>query len=490
MTSLRERLFSWIPSPGSSLGQRVLHSGFWASALNVSDRLLQIARLIVLARLLSPSDFGLLGLALLTMQILKNISNLGIDDALIQRKNKIKPYLDTVWVLKWGRGLVIFTLLLLISPAVSSFFGEPRLQQILPMLAVGIILTSFTNPSIIYFQRELEFHKQFVYRMSGTVVDFIVAIVFAILYQSVWALVFGVLAGRLTRLVVSYIISDYRPSVNFSRERAKELLQFGKWMWATGMVVLISTTGDDTFVGWYLPAAALGLYQLAFRLSNSPATEVTHVISSVLFPTYSKLQNDEKRLQRTFKTTIRVVALLTVPMSIGILVIAAPFTQVFLGSQWMPMVLPMQVMAIAGLIRSIQSTGGALFKGFGVPEWDFRQNLLRAITIVITIWPFTNLWGITGTAVSITLGIAVITPIWAYICLEITGLDLKIVAKEIAMPLIASVNMGLIVYVFIGPTLWRVITGILVGIVMYIPLVYLLYRVTGTDLLDHSSFSI
>jgi len=479
-----DRVYSWFRSPKDSLNQRILHSGFWASFLNVSDRSFQIIRLIILARLLSPSDFGLLGLALLTMQILNQFTNLGIDAALIQRQDEIKSYLDTVWLLKISRGFVVFVVLIISSPIVSEFFGEPQLKWVLPALAAGVIIRSFANPAIVYFQRELEFQKQFVYQMSGTVVDFIIAIVFAIRFHSVWALVFGILGGRLTRLAISYLISDYRPALRFDRKAASDLLQFGKWMWATGLVVLIATSGDDAFVGWYLPAAALGLYQLAFRLSNTPATEVTHVISSVMFPAYSKIQDNQDRLRSSFRRTIRVVVSLTTPMALGILVIASPFTQVFLGSQWMAMVPTMQVVAIAGLVRSILATGGALFQGVGLPEWDFRMNLIRASTIILTLWPLTSRWEIAGTAVSITLGLLSTIPIWVYKSSDITGLLIKDYVYEILIPVGSSLLMAYVVSIVVEPTILRLIVSVITGIIIYFPTLYALHRAMGTRLLN------
>lgn len=480
-----KRLLSWLRSPGESLRHRVLHGGIWVTVLNISDRSLRILRLIILARLLAPSDFGLMGIAMLAMAVMSQFANLGIDPALIQREeDNIDPYLDTVWSMKIFRGGGLFILLFITAPMFAAFFGEPRAQPVLRVLGIGVVLTGLVNPSIVYFRKNLEFHKQFVYKMTGTLVDFTVAIGVALVLQNVWALVYGVLSGRATRLLVSYMLSDYRPSIGFNRDAASKVLDFGKWIWATGLITFIATSGDDAFVGWYLTAASLGFYQMAFRLSNSPATEVTHVISSITFPAYSKLQHDQEALQDAFLKTIRATFVIVVPMSTGIITIAPKFTRILLGEQWMPMVPAMQIMAIGGLFRAIAATGGSLFQGYGIPEWDFRMNAIRAGGIILMIWPLTNALGITGAAISITLGIGLALPLWFYKTADITGLSVASYGKSLLTPLIGAAIMSGPVLFTLGPSIWRLVGAVLVGMIVYFMVIYFLYQFQSKNPID------
>jgi O-antigen/teichoic acid export membrane protein len=471
------RLLTWLRSPSDDLGERVLHGGLWVTLLNVSDRALGILRLLILARLLAPSDFGLLGIALLTMGVLNQLASLGINPALVQREEaNIDPYLDTVWIMKIVRGGGLFALLFLGAPFVASFFGEPRVEPVLQVLGVTVLLSGLVNPAVVYFQKDLKFHKQFVYKMSSRMVDFVVAVGAALVLQNVWALVYGLLAGRVTRVVVSYLLEGYRPSLGFNRDAASEVLGFGKWIWATGLVVFIATAGDDAFVGWYLTAASLGFYQMAFRLSNAPATEVTHVISGVVFPAYSKLQNDQEALRNAFEKTIRVTFVIAVPLAVGIFLVAPAFTSVVLGERWLPMVPAMQVMAVAGCLRAIAATGGALFKGAGIPDWDFRMNVLRAGTIVLTIWPLTKMWGITGAAVSITIGIATTLPIWLYKTAEITDIPITSYGKILLIPTVAAVIMSIPVSYIVQASVLGLVGSITTGVLAYLGVISFVYR--------------
>jgi len=467
------RLLNWLHTPGESLRERVIHGGIWVTSLNVVDRLLKITRLVVLARILSPDDFGILGIALLSISVIKQLSTLGLNAALIQRKQEnIDPFLNTVWSVKVIRSLLIFVTLFAAAPVIAGVFSEPRASPVLRVLGLSIVLKSLVNPAIVYFEKNLEFHKQFFFTITGSIVNLVVTVVAALLLGNVWALVYGAIAGGLTNLVVSYLIDRYRPRPEIKRDAIAEVVNFGKWLWASGIVVFIATQGDDAFVGWYLTAASLGLYQMAFRLSNTPATEVSNVISRVMFPAYSKLQDDTEALREAFLKTIRLVFIVTVPMSVGIVLVAPEFTRIVLGKQWMPMVPAMQIMAIAGLLRAVAGTGGAIFKGAGIPRYDFWMNSTRAGTILLTVWPLADRWGITGVAASITLGIASTIPFYLYKTSEITELPPLKYATSLAGPMACSLPMAGLVVAILDTSLIRLVCGILVGMVVYTVLAY------------------
>jgi O-antigen/teichoic acid export membrane protein len=274
-----------------------------------------------------------------------------------------------------------------LAPVVALLMNEPRAELVIQVLAITPVLMGLANPSIIYFRKNLNFHVEFVYRISDTTVNLIVAIGIALIHQSVWALVGGILAGRFTSTIVSYLLDDYRPSLEFDKSAAFEMFGFGKWVWASALVSFLTTIIDDMFIGWYLSAASLGFYQMAFRLSNAPATEIAHVISKVTFPAYSKLQNNKIALRRSFLKTLQLTYYVTLPISVGIFLVSENFITIVLGGEWEEIVPVIKILVIAGFLRAIVVTGGSLFLGFGVPEWGLRMNALRLITILITILP-------------------------------------------------------------------------------------------------------
>jgi O-antigen/teichoic acid export membrane protein len=397
------RIYSWLRHPGESLSQRVVHAGFWAFALRITDRLFGLARTIILARLLSPNDFGLFGIALLAMSALGTFSQTGFSAALIQKKDDTKPYLDTAWTVQVIRGILLALIAFAIAPYVAAFFDAPAAKPILQVIGLSALFQGFTNIGVVYFQKELEFHKQFVYQFSGTLVSVGVAISAAFLLRSVWALVFGLLAGNLVRMIVSYFIHPYRPRPGFNQQQFKELFGFGKWVLGSSILVFLITQGDDALVGKVLGATALGFYQLAYRLSNISATEVTHVISQVTFPAYSKLQGNMESLLRAYNRVLLVTSFLALPMGGYILVLASELTQMLLGEKWMPIVPAVQVLCVFGVTRAINGTFGAFFQGIGMPKVLTRISAMQLLLMAAIIYPLTTNMGIAGTAIAVTL---------------------------------------------------------------------------------------
>ena len=222
--------------PGERLSQRVVVSGFWVFALRVVNRAFSFIRLIILARVLAPDDFGLMGIALLTMATLDTFSQTGFQAALIQKKEDINHYLNASWTVLILRGSILFAILYIIAPFAAHFFNAKEAEVIIRVIGLSFLIQAFTNIGVIYFQKELEFNKLFIYSFVGTLSDFVVAVSAALILKNVWALVFGSLAGSTTMCIMSYFIHPYRPKFDFHPGKAKELFGFGKWILGSNTV--------------------------------------------------------------------------------------------------------------------------------------------------------------------------------------------------------------------------------------------------------------
>ncbi len=435
-----------LAKSGESLSQRVVRGGIWVFGLRITERAFGLIRLIILARVLAPHDFGLMGIALLTMATLETFSQTGFHAALIQKKDNTKTYLDAAWTVLILRGFLLFTILFFIAPYATIFFNSPQAKPIIQVIGLSVLLGAFTNIGVIYFQKKLEFNKQFLYQLSGTLADFAVAVSVALILRSVWALVFGLLAGTIARLVVSYLIHPYRPHLSLDLRKTKELFGFGKWILGSTILVFIGAYVDDISVGRLLGAAALGFYWMAYRISNMPATEITYVIAGVAFPTYSKLQDDQIRLQQAYFRIMRLTVAISIPVAIGIVFLAPDFTMIFLGEKWMPMVPVMQLLAVAGLIKSIISTGSPLFTGSGRPNFEFYMQLIRALIIITAIYPLTVYMGVSGAALSVILSIVGMLIIWYPFTQHITKVSWDKYANAFWPPLFSSLFMAGSIY--------------------------------------------
>ena len=439
--------------------------------LRIINRGLGFVRTIILARLLAPSDFGLLGIAMLAIATLETFSQTGFQAALIQKKENVESYLDTAWTVSAIRGILLFLILFLSAPLVAKFFNSPQATLIIKVIAVSTLLSGFRNIGILFFQKEMEFDKQFFYELSATLVDLTIAITLAFMLRNVWALVWGGLAANFVRLFMSYVLHSYRPRVRLDKSEFKGLFGFGKWVLGSSALVFLVTQGDDIFVGKMLGVTALGLYQMAYLISNLPATEITHVISQVTFPAYSKLQDDVKRLREAYLDVLKLTAFISIPMTGGIFILAPEFTEIFLGTKWMPMVPAIQVLVFAGMIRSIAATSGTLFVAIGRPRTDTAWQVVRLLVLIIFIYPFTMRWNLSGTSIAVLLSILVATFGFSFQVVRVIECEVQAFIKVIALPVFNGLVMVLIIlfakdwFQYTGVTQFFML--IVIGIISY-----------------------
>lgn len=398
-----KKIINNLARPGENLSESVVRSGFWVFLLRIVQQLFNLIRLVILARILAPHDFGLMGIALLTMATLETFSQTGFQSALIQKKDNIESYLNAAWTVLVLRGFFLFTILYLVAPYAAILFNAPEAKPIIQVLSLSFLLQSFANIGVIYFQKELEFNKQFIHQLSGTLADFVVAISAVLILRNVWALVFGLLAGNVARCFVSYLVHPYRPHLSSDLWKAKKLFGFGRWILGSSILIFLLTQGDDIFVGKLLGVAALGFYQMAYRISNMPATEITHVISQVTFPAYSKLQDDIPKLREAYLKVLQLTAFLSFPIAGLIFILAPDFTKIFLGSKWMPMVPVMQLLCIFGITRMINATTGPVFQGIGKANISTFGSVFQLIIFTAIIYPLTSRWGILGTSLAVII---------------------------------------------------------------------------------------
>lgn len=424
----------------------MVRGGIWVFAIRLTNRFFGFIRTIILARLLAPNDFGLLGVALLTLSTLEVFSQTGFQVALIQKKGNIESYLDTAWAISLVRGIVLFLMLYLSSPVIGKFFNSSEAILVIRVISISILLSGFRNIGILFFQKELEFKKQFIYEFSATIADFTVAIFLAFILQNVWALVWGTLAANLIRFVMSYVLMPYRPKFKIQKEKFKELFGFGKWILGSGILVYLTTQGDDIFVGKMLGVTTLGFYQIAYLLANLPATEVTHVISRVTFPAYSKLQQDLPKMREAYLTVLQIVAFFSFPLAGGIFILAPDFTRTFLGEKWMPIVPVVQVLALAGLTRSITATAGPIIHGVGKPKINTFWQTVRLIILIALIYPLSMRWSIMGTSLAVLVSISVATIGFSFEVIKIIKCEVRNFGKMIIVPLINGGLMVLIIF--------------------------------------------
>ncbi len=484
-----QRIGSVLKEPGHTLPQRVGRSGIWVFISQIANGGFGLIRTIILARLLVPSDFGLVGIAAISASLLEVFSQTGFRTALVQRKEEIRDYLDTAWVVSVIRGFALFGILFMSAPLISQFFDNPRATLVVQVMAISLALKGLTNIGTVYFTKELEFKKEVLLQLSGTIASLAISIPLAFMLKNVWAIVFGSLAGSFTGVVLSYVVHPYRPKVRFNATQAKSLFGFGRYVLASGVLIFLLTQGDDAFVGRMLGTASLGLYALAYKISNMPSTQITHVVSQVTFPAYSKLQDNVPKLREAYLRTLQLTASISIPLAVGIFALAPEFTRAFLGEKWLPMVPAMQTLCIFGATRSIGATMGPILYGVGKPRIQTRLSTIQLIAMAVLIYPLTMKWGILGAALAVVLPNALALVLITKETKSIVGFSYASFGRLLSLPLGCAAVVGVALYamkhlVWFGESTLGLLTLIFLGLALYLGAVYLLDRRLNYGLRD------
>jgi len=442
------KLFSTLFEEGGSLTQKATRGGVWVIFSFIFGKILNFIQTIILVRLLLPSDFGLMSLASVTIGAMNVFTETGINNTLIHRKHVSSEVLDTAWATNIIRGFVLFSLLFLLSPLIGNFYKNYELINVTRVIAAIFLINGFGNIGIVLFSKELNFKKKASLELITNLLAFVLTILLAFLFRNVWALVLGQIFFAVVTLAVSFSIHPYRPSFNFNFKVSKELFIFGKHIFVSSVLIFIITNGDNALVGKVMGMSALGFYALAYNLTNLPATSITHVISQVSFPAYSKIQDDLERLEKAYIKVLRLTSFLAIPLAGGLFVLAPDFVNIAYGEKWAPMTSSVMVMCFLGLFRSLVATMGPVFLAIGKPYLSNKVISFQLIIMAILIYPLTKCYGIMGTAITCTI-VYLFSLVFHYLSIAETMKPLKTkILKTIYKPFIISMGMITFVYLF------------------------------------------
>jgi lipopolysaccharide exporter len=422
-----------------SIGKKMAKGAAWLMLFTVLQRCLGLVSTIILARLLVPADFGLVAMGTSIFAGLEIVSTFSFDLALIQNQKAERKHYDTAWTFTVIFAFVNAMAMAALAIPVSEFFGEPRLVWVMYALALCALVSGFDNIGVVAFQKDLELHKEFRLGMTKKLVGFGVTVIFAYLLRSYWALIAGMFAGRVTAVALSYWLHPYRP--RFSLLASGELFHFSKWLLINNILIFVNNRGVDFVVGKVAGTQALGLYSVAYEISNLPTTELVFPISRAVFPGYSKLAGDVAALRAAFLDVISLIAIITVPAGCGIGLVAEPLVFVVLGDKWVDSIALMQVLAIFGVVRALSGPTGSVYLALAKPQLiSYLHSIHILVAVPMLIW-LMNKYSVLGAPWAILTAAAVSFPInyiWLMRALKLSFLHL---AAALWRPMVAAALM-------------------------------------------------
>ena len=464
-----------------SLKAKVVTGTKWVAFANIFKQILQVLSLVIFARLLSPDDFGLFALMMIFVSFLVMFTDMGTASALVHIKDPSDKLLSSVLFFNLFIGTLFCLLLIIFSGYISIFFDSPKLEPLLKLISVNFIIMSLGVVQKVRYEKELDFKYLTLIESLAVFIGIGGGIIFAWFGFGVYSLVFQVLITSVLSVGLLWTISKWRPLLYFSIEDIKIIWKYTANLSAFNFINYFARNADNFLIGKFLNSSALGVYSLAYNIMLYPLQNISRVLLRILFPAFSKIQDDNKKFKEAYLKTIFFISLVSFPIMSGLIATADVFVAVLFGDKWANLAPILMILAPVGVIQSIGTTNGSIFMAKG------NTNLLLRVGIwstIVTILFFIGgiFYGVEGVAISYLLSnIVLFYPVfkisWGQIELSVSE-----GVKKVLPILFISSFMGIVVWIlgqwlneFDINSIIKLIIMVLSGKVIYISLIYIKY---------------
>jgi PST family polysaccharide transporter len=389
----------------NSLARSTLVGLIWEYSSVLAQVVLQLLVLGILSRLLSPEDFGLIGIALIFVGFAALFSQLGVGPAIVQRSSLTLEHIRVGFTLSVSLSLVMLLILWFSAPLLAHFFQTNDLIHVLRGVSLSFPLTGLGVVSEALLRRNLQFRKVMQVNVLAYVFGYAcIGILLAWFGWGVWALVGALLGQSLVKSVLLFMVHPHPKRPLLTRRESEDLLYFGGGFTLARVFNYGANEGDNFVIGRVLDPAALGVYTRAYRLMMMPATYLGQALARVLFPVMARIQDDAQRLTRTYLTGMAVTSLVAAPASVLMVAMAGEIVEVILGSQWSDTIIPFQILAFGVLPRMSYKMDDSLARALGVMYRRSIRDAIYAVAVVFGTWIGLN-WGLAGAALGVLCAI-------------------------------------------------------------------------------------
>jgi lipopolysaccharide exporter len=395
----------------------------WMTAFRVLYRAIGILRIAIIAHILTPFSLGVFGIVTIVLGFLEIITETGINIFLIQEKDDINGYINTAWVVSIVRGFLISLLIFFLAGPISRFFDSPVSKNLLYMAALIPLIRGLINPSIVKFKKDLQFNKEFLYRILIFIVESVVSVLGVIILKSVYGMIWGLLAGAVFEVLYTFIVARPWPKININQVKIRQVINRGKWVTLFGVFDYLFSQSDNIIVGRILGVAPLGIYQNAYKISTAPLTEVGTIFHTVTFPVFSKISGDTARLNKAFIKNTLVNFVLMSLAGIIIFIFASPIVNVLFGKGWEIAIPVVKLLSVLGVIRGVAGSTGSLLIAKGKQKYTAIMTIVSTVGLWVTIIPLTHAYGIIGAGIAAIIGTLISVPFTVYYVYKTLGIQ-------------------------------------------------------------------
>ena len=401
---------------------------------------------LVLARLLLPEDFGVIGMLYIFIAVSGAFMIGGFSDALIQKENTSHMDYSTVFVWNMAMSVFLYIILFVSAPAIARFYDMPSLCGVLRVYGVILILVALSVVQSTLLRKQLQFKALSIRNLVASFCGLVVGIVMAYRGYGAWSLVASAIVNQIVNVILVWRISTWRPSLVFDKESFKGLFGFGGMMMLSSLIEKLYANIEGLLIGRWYSANEMGYYTQAKKLEDVPTGTLSYIVSTVPFPVFSKFQNDREKLLYGFRKNIKAITYLNFPMCVLMLVIAKPLIELLYGAKWDLSAPYFQLLCVGGMIYTMNSLNGSIVKAQGKGTLYFTIHICQRILGLVLMF-----LGIRYSVKGLLMAV-VISNFINYISFSVAngkllGYGLWLQLKDVFQSLLLSIISGLVVFV-------------------------------------------
>ncbi|MCB2295341.1 MOP flippase family protein [Clostridium algoriphilum] len=457
----------------NSLKKKTISGLFWSFLDLIANQGLQFIIQIILARLLIPKDFGVIGMISIFIALSATLIDSGFSQALIRNKEAKEEDYSTVFNFNLVISIMLYIILYLSADSISIYFNEPRLISILRILSLVIIINSFSIVQRVILTKDIDFKTQANINVISSVISGTVAIICAYNGLGVWSLVIRILTMQLMQAVLLWFKNKWKPKLIFDAGSFKNMFGFGWKLLASGVINTVYTNLYYIIIGKIFAASELGYYTNAQKLNDAVSQTITMSVQRVSYPVLSKLQDDKDRLKQAYRKIIKTVVFINFPLMLGLAAVAKPLIIVLFGYKWSGSVIYFQFLCFAGMMFPLHAINLDILQVKGRSDLFLRLEILKkAVFTVLIIAAIISKSGIMGLIGALVLNSYISYFLNSYYSAELIDYSTKHQLVDILPAFIVSIIMGIVVYasnVFMpNIDIIKLIFETLLGLITYI----------------------
>ncbi len=385
------------------LKMQAARSVAWTSFAQVGAQAISLIGTPILARALMPEDFGVVVTVSILTGLVTLLGEFGLGAAIIYRQDVTQEHIATSYWFNIVIGALLTGITILGAPFAAEYFHNPLVRPVAYVLAFTFLINSFSWAHGCLMMKDLQFKAMAIINIGSIALRVIVSVVLAVYYDmGVWALVYGEIAKTIVSSIARFFAHPWRPVLAFHWDKFRELFSYGINLTGARIFDYFSKNVDSILIARLLNATQLGFYNFSTSMPNKVQYEFTQSINRVLFPVYCRVQSDNPRFGVGLVKTLRLIALISMPLLIGLMIVAEPFVHLYYGPGWDPVIAPLRVLCIAGIARAILGTNGAVLNAKGRPDVILWWSIVRLPLTVALIWFFAPR-GVVGIATGVTI---------------------------------------------------------------------------------------